>query len=219
MRKWKKILILTAAGVMLAGCGQKTETAAGTEAAADVSTEETQEAVTETEESTEAETETEETQNAEKEKETEKEAAKETAKETVKETEKTAAAEVEAKNEAADAGYEDNFSVDEEAAAEFGKKVKDAAAAGDLEELADLAAYPLYVGFPEGGETIESREELVGLGADRIFTEELKNAVAAADEQNLSPSMAGFVLSDGNGTANVIFGVRDGKLSINGINY
>ncbi len=213
MRKWKKILILTAAGVMLAGCGQKTETAAGTEAAADVSTEETQEAVTE--ESTEAETETEETQNAEKEKETEKEAAKET----VKETEKTAAAEAEAKNEAADAGYEDNFSVDEEAAAEFGKKVKDAAAAGDLEALADLAAYPLYVGFPEGGETIESREELVGLGADRIFTEELKNAVAAADEQNLSPSMAGFVLSDGNGTANVIFGVRDGKLSINGINY
>lgn len=211
MRKWKKILILTAAGVMLAGCGQKTETAAGTEAAADVSTEETQEAVTETEESTEAETETEETQNAEKEKETEKEAAKE--------TEKTAAAEAEAKNEAADAGYEDNFSVDEEAAAEFGKKVKDAAAAGDLEALADLAAYPLYVGFPEGGETIESREELVGLGADRIFTEELKNAVAAADEQNLSPSMAGFVLSDGNGTANVIFGVRDGKLSINGINY
>ena len=44
------------------------------------------------------------------------------------------------------------------------------------------------------------------------------DSVEAADLEQLSPSMAGFVLSDG-GKANIIFSVRDGKLAVSGINY
>ena len=40
----------------------------------------------------------------------------------------------------------------------------------DLEALADLAAYPLYVGFADGGQSVESRDEFIALGADWIFT-------------------------------------------------
>ena len=39
-----------------------------------------------------------------------------------------------------------------------------------------------------------------------------------ADTDNLQPSMAGFVISDG-GTAGINFGVADGVLAITGINY
>ncbi len=114
--------------------------------------------------------------------------------------------------------YEDNFAVDSAAAAAFGSSIKEAVAEKDLEKLADLAAYPLYVGFAEGGEDVGSSEDLIALGADKIFTEELMASVAAADENALSPSRAGFVLSNG-GTANIVFGVRDGVLAISGINY
>ena len=43
-------------------------------------------------------------------------------------------------------------------------------------------------------------------------------ALAAADIDNLQPSMAGFSISNG-GTANINFGVRDGVFAISGINY
>ena len=115
------------------------------------------------------------------------------------------------------AGYEDNFAVDSAAAAEFGRKVKDAVSAQDLEGLATLAAYPLYVGT-DGGITVNSADELVALGAEKVFTPELSEAVGNADETALEPSMAGFVLS-GEGSANIIFGVVDGQLAIKGINY
>ena len=121
--------------------------------------------------------------------------------------------------ETAGGGYEDAFSVDSQAAAEFGRQVKKAVADRDLEALADLTAFPVYVGFADGGVSVESREEFLALGADRIFTGELADSVAAADETALSPSMAGFVLAGENGRPNVIFGVRDGKLAVNGINY
>ena len=114
-------------------------------------------------------------------------------------------------------GYEDNFAVDSAAAAEFGQKVQDAVAQKDLEQLADLTAFPLYVGL-NGGTSVNSREEFLALGADQVFTQELMDSVEAADLEQLSPSMAGFVLSDG-GKANIIFSVRDGKLAVSGINY
>ena len=92
------------------------------------------------------------------------------------------------------AGYEDNFAVDSAAAAEFGRKVKDAVSAQDLEGLAALAAYPLYVGT-DGGITVNSADELVALGAEKVFTPELSEAVGTADETALEPSMAGVVPS------------------------
>ena len=114
--------------------------------------------------------------------------------------------------------YEDNFSVDSAAAAAFSDKIKAAVTEKDLQALSELAHYPLYVGLPEGGLTITSAGELLALGPDTLFTPELTASVTAAVSDDLSPSRAGFILSDG-GTANIIFGITDGVLGINGINY
>lgn len=124
----------------------------------------------------------------------------------------------EAETETAAGGYEDNFSVDQAAAGDFARQIQDAVADKDLEKLADLTAFPVYVGLPESDGAVESREEFIALGADKVFTPELTASVAAADPDSLSPSMAGFVLSDGS-SANIIFSVRDGKLAVSGINY
>ena len=62
------------------------------------------------------------------------------------------------------------------------------------------------------------REDFLELGAETVFTEGLLKSVEMADIENFQPSMAGFSISDG-GTANINFGVVDGVLAINGINY
>lgn len=113
--------------------------------------------------------------------------------------------------------YEDNFAVDSAAAKEFARKVKEVTAKKDLEGLAELTAFPVYVGLPGVG-SVETREAFLELGADAVFTEGLMQSVAAADIDNLQPSRAGFSISGG-GTANINFGVRDGVLAISGINY
>lgn len=113
--------------------------------------------------------------------------------------------------------YEDNFAVDSKATKEFAEKIKDATAQKDLEALADLTAFPVYVGLPDV-DVVETREDFLKLGADAVFTQVLQEAVENADVDNLQPSMAGFSISDG-GTANINFGVSDGVLAINGINY
>ena len=142
------------------------------------------------------------------------------------ETEAVVASEMPASSEAASAsdveiqagGYEDNFAVDSEAAVAFGKKVQDVVAAQDIEALADLTAYPVYVGFADGSVSAASREEFVALGAERIFTPELVESVENADLSSLSPSMAGVVVAT-DSKPNIIFGVVDGELVIQGINY
>lgn len=115
------------------------------------------------------------------------------------------------------AEYEDNFAVDSMAAKEFAEKVKAAIADKDLDALADLTAFPVYVGLPDVG-AVETREDFLKLGAETVFTEELLKSVEMADIEDFQPSMAGFSISDG-GTANINFGVADGVLAINGINY
>ncbi len=114
--------------------------------------------------------------------------------------------------------YVDNFAVDSEAAAAFAKKIKEAVANQDLEALADLASYPLYVGFTDGSAFTKASEELVDLGAEKIFTSEMMESIKNADENSLSPSMAGFALYSDGGPG-MVFGVVDGKLAIQGINY
>ncbi len=118
---------------------------------------------------------------------------------------------------AADETYEDNFAVDSAAAKEFAGKVKDAAARKDLEAVAELTAFPVYVGLPDVS-VVESKEDFLKLGAETVFTEELLDSIEKADIENFQPSMAGFSISDG-GTANVNFGVVDGSLAVTGINY
>ena len=114
--------------------------------------------------------------------------------------------------------YTDNFMVPEEEITAFAGKVKEAVADRDMDALASLASYPLYVGFKDGGVSAGSPEELAALGTDRIFTPELAAAVEAAGDETLSPSMAGFVLKK-DGTPNIVFGVSEGVLAVKGINY
>lgn len=121
-------------------------------------------------------------------------------------------------NMAEKTGYTDNFMVPEEEITAFAGKVKEAVADRDMDALASLASYPLYVGFKDGGVSAGSPEELAALGTDRIFTPELAAAVAAAGDETLSPSMAGFVLKK-DGTPNIVFGVSEGVLAVKGINY
>ena len=114
---------------------------------------------------------------------------------------------------------DDNFSVSTEDAAGFADMIKEAVTNKDLEALADMTAYPIYMKFPDGGQSLENKEALVALGTDNVFTEALVDSVNQADEKNLSPSKAGFILTKENGAPNTVFGLRDGKLSVLGINY
>lgn len=114
--------------------------------------------------------------------------------------------------------YEDNFSVDAAAAQAFAEEIQSALADQDLQRLADLAAYPLYVGFSDGGEFVASQEDFVALGSERIFDDDLLTEIADADPSDLPPSKAGFVLST-TGKPNVVFSVSGGHLAIVGINY
>lgn len=113
--------------------------------------------------------------------------------------------------------YEDNFAVDSQAAKKFAQKVQDVTVKKDLEGLAELTSFPVYVGLPGVG-GIETREDFLKLGADAVFTEILMKSVENADIDHFEPSMAGFSISDG-GTANINFGVVNGVLAITGINY
>ena len=114
--------------------------------------------------------------------------------------------------------YADNFDVDAEAAADFAQKIQEVVADQDLEALADLMMFPNYVGFTEDPAFVNTREEFTALGADRIFTQEMCDQIAAAETEDLQPSEAGFVLS-ADGRPNIIFGVYEGHLAIVGMNY
>ena len=210
MKMRKVMLAAVTAVVLVTGCSsdgqQETEM---TTVAQEMESQEAEAPEIEIKESETQETEAQETETTATE-------AAQTSAEAETETEQAETEQVEAEN--ASGKYEDNFAVSTEAAAEFGSQVKAAVAEKDLEKLADLTAYPVYVGFPEGSMTIESREDMIAQGAEKIFTQELIDSVGAADETALTPSMAGFVLSDG-GKTNIIFAVSDGDLAIVGINY
>lgn len=113
--------------------------------------------------------------------------------------------------------YEDNFSVDADAAKAFAEKIQQAVAAKDLEALADCTAFPVYVGLEQAG-VVESREDFLALGADAVITDALMQSIQDADLSSFKPSMAGFSIG-GQGTANINFGVSGGVLAITGINY
>lgn len=113
--------------------------------------------------------------------------------------------------------YEDNFAVDSGAAKKFAEKVQDVTAQKDLEALAELAAFPIYVGLPDAG-LVETKEDFLKLGAEAVFTDELLESVEKADLENFKPCMAGFPISDGR-IASISFGVVDGVLAVIAINY
>lgn len=194
--KVKQIAILLAlTTMMIAGCGSNTKNA-DSQTEVSTSTETTDEASSD-------ETDTEETDSN----------SGETANEAT-----------DSQQEAADPGdgnYEDNFAVSHEAAVDFAEKIKSAVAAKDQEALADLVNYPVYIGFKDEGQTVDTNEDFMKLDASELFTDDLLNAVANADESEdvLSPSMAGFNLYSNDASASLTFSVQDGKLGVTGINY
>jgi hypothetical protein len=194
--KAKQIAILLAlTTMMIAGCGSNTKNA-DSQTEVSTSTETTDEASSD-------ETDTEETDSN----------SGETANEAT-----------DSQQEAADPGdgnYEDNFAVSHEAAVDFTEKIKSAVAAKDQEALADLVNYPVYIGFKDEGQTVDTKEDFMKLDASELFTDDLLNAVANADESEdvLSPSMAGFNLYSNDASASLTFSVQDGKLGVTGINY
>lgn len=194
--KAKQIAILLAlTTMMIAGCGSNTKNA-DSQTEVSTSTETTDEASSD-------ETDTEETDSN----------SGETANEAT-----------DSQQEAADPGdgnYEDNFAVSHEAAVDFAEKIKSAVAAKDQEALADLVNYPVYIGFKDEGQTVDTKEDFMKLNASELFTDDLLNAVANADESEdvLSPSMAGFNLYSNDASASLTFSVQDGKLGVTGINY
>lgn len=194
--KAKQIAILLAlTTMMIAGCGSNTKNA-DSQTEVSTSTETTDEASSD-------ETDTEETDSN----------SGETANEAT-----------DSQQEAADPGdgnYEDNFAVSHEAAVDFAEKIKSAVVAKDQEALADLVNYPVYISFKDDGQTVDTKEDFMKLDASELFTDDLLNAVANADESEdvLSPSMAGFNLYSNDASASLTFSVQDGKLGVTGINY
>lgn len=114
--------------------------------------------------------------------------------------------------------YEDNFDVDEKSAAAFGRMIKEAVAQKNVEMLADLTEFPVYVGL-SGGIVVETREDFIALDVEELLSDEMVSSIAEADENDLSPSMAGFTLYGSDGAPSMTFGVREGHLAISGINY
>ena len=194
--KAKQIAILLAlTTMMIAGCGSNTKNA-DSQTEVSTSTEMTDEASSD-------ETDTEETDSN----------SGETANEAT-----------DSQQEAADPGdgnYEDNFAVSHEAAVDFAEKIKSAVAAKDQEALADLVNYPVYISIKDDGQTVDTKEDFMKLDASELFTDDLLNAVANADESEdvLSPRMAGFNLYSNDASASLTFSVQDGKLGVTGINY
>ncbi len=115
--------------------------------------------------------------------------------------------------------YEDNFAVDTETAAIYAQQIKEIFTNKDLKKLTDLTAYPVYVGFVEEGLVIETREDFIALGTERIFTDELVASITNADVSDLFPSRAGFFVSSSDTSPSITFGVVEGQLKIKGINY
>lgn len=115
-----------------------------------------------------------------------------------------------------DAAAEEAPADDAAAVSEFATQVVAAVDAKDIDALAELVAYPTYVGLGEGIE-VATKEDFVAIGADALFTDELIAAVDAVDLSALEMVEAGCVLGDG--TPNVTFNYVDGALAITGINY
>ena len=77
---------------------------------------------------------------------------------------------------------EENASVTEsERAAAFALKIKKAVASADLEGFADLCGYPVYISLESGdGRELETRDDLIALGSDTLFTQKMQDTIAAA---------------------------------------
>lgn len=98
----------------------------------------------------------------------------------------------------------------------FAEKVQKAVAGKDMEALADLCAYPVYVSLGEGeGEEVADKDAFMKLDADKLFTENMLKEIADTDTDTLEQFGAGVIMGNEN---NVIFNNVDGQAAVTGIN-
>ena len=98
----------------------------------------------------------------------------------------------------------------------FAEKVQKAVADKDMEALAGLCAYPVYVSLGEGqGEEIADEAAFLKMDADKIFTESLLKEIAYTDVDTLEQFGAGVIMG---GENSIIFNNVDGQAAITGIN-
>ena len=98
----------------------------------------------------------------------------------------------------------------------FAEKVQKAVADKDMEALAGLCAYPVYVSLGEGqGEEIADEAAFFKMDADKIFTESLLKDIADTDVDTLEQFGAGVIMG---GENSIIFNNVDGQAAITGIN-
>ena len=101
-------------------------------------------------------------------------------------------------------------------AAAFALKIKKAVASSDLEGFADLCGYPVYISLESGdGRELETRDDLIALGSDTLFTQKMKDTIAAVQESQLASYGAGVMMGE-NGA--VVFNDVNGTMMITGIN-
>lgn len=117
----------------------------------------------------------------------------------------------------ADGGL-DNFDADMEKVAAYAGAIQEAVADRDLEKLADLTGFPVYVGL-EGVDIVETREDFLALDPEAVFSEEMVSSIVKADISGLEPSMAGFTMTGDIGEPAITFGLVNGEFQITGINY
>ena len=98
----------------------------------------------------------------------------------------------------------------------FAEKVQKAVADKEMEALAGLCAYPVYVSLGEGqGEEIADEAAFLKMDADKIFTESLLKEIADTDVDTLEQFGAGVIMG---GENSIIFNNVDGQAAITGIN-
>lgn len=88
----------------------------------------------------------------------------------------------------------------------------------NVQALAELAQYPLYLGIESGNE-IDSKDELMRkYTAEQIFTEEFTNFVLHCDLLNLREAGGNLVVSVDGGKPNLIFTKTDAGYRLSAIN-
>lgn len=98
----------------------------------------------------------------------------------------------------------------------FAEEIQAAVAGQDMGWLADLTSYPVYVALEDGeGSEIESKEAFMELGEDKIFTEILKEQIAAVNPEELEVFGAGVIMGE---DASITFNSVDGEPAIISIN-
>lgn len=128
----------------------------------------------------------------------------------------TGAASLSPSEQSSETGEENASETESERAAAFALKIKKAVASADLEGFADLCGYPVYISLESGdGRELETRDDLIALGSDTLFTQKMQDTIAAVQESQLDSYGAGVIMGE-NGA--VVFNDVNGTMMITGIN-